>query len=152
MRLTSLAVILQSASFFVTTFATFTASHINEVNKGFACEGRLFMHEEYNRVEKMELTGPVNELGYTMSYIYDNLLQDIKDRRICAYQDSYETEYQFFELTNSWQSQLLHNGHLVHAYILVIDSYNRANAMIRRKTIFEGQRSPKVTYSICEIR
>ncbi|SZF03821.1 unnamed protein product [Blumeria hordei] len=152
MCLTSLVVILQSASFFVTIFATFTTSHINEEAKRFDCEDRQFLPEEYKRLKRLELTGSVNELGLTIDDIYKNLLQDKSDYRICAFKDENDAYYRFFELADSGQSERLDSGCPVHTYILVTDHYDRANAVIKRKTIYEGQRSPKVTYSICEIR
>ncbi|CCU82612.1 putative candidate secreted effector protein [Blumeria hordei DH14] len=135
MRLTSLVVILQSASFFVTIFATFTTSHINEEAKRFDCEDRQFLPEEYKRIENIG----INRFNKS-------------DYRICAFKDENDAYYRFFELADSGQSERLDSGCPVHTYILVTDHYDRANAVIKRKTIYEGQRSPKVTYSICEIR
>uniref|UniRef100_A0A381L610 BgtE-20018 n=1 Tax=Blumeria graminis f. sp. tritici 96224 TaxID=1268274 RepID=A0A381L610_BLUGR len=105
MRLTSIAVILQSASFFVSTFAAITTGHIWEVNKGFNCDGREFFHDEYNQAEKSQISDPVNYLGWKMINIYQKLLSDEEDDRTVAFHDAYDGVNQFFELIRLSQSK-----------------------------------------------
>ncbi|SZF03820.1 unnamed protein product [Blumeria hordei] len=152
MRLTSLAVILQSASFFVTTFAVGTKSHINEEDKEFDCSGRKFLPAEYNHVERMQLTDPVNELGLTMDGIYKDLLQDRTEKGMCAFKDKDDGYYKYFQLINLWTSRKVENGNAMYSYILVSDRNNRANAMIKRMTIYAVDGTSKESYSICKIR
>ncbi|CCU82611.1 CSEP0202 putative effector protein [Blumeria hordei DH14] len=106
MRLTSLAVILQSASFFVTTFAVLTKRHVNEEDKGFNCDGREIWHEEYSRVDKLQLTGQATPMGLTLDNIYLNLLGNQAVDTTVTFGERENGGRRFSELITLWQRYL----------------------------------------------
>ncbi|CAD6503102.1 BgTH12-02771 [Blumeria graminis f. sp. triticale] len=155
MRLTSIAVILQSASFFVSTFAVITADHIWEGNKGFNCDGREIFHDEYNRAEKSQISGSVNSIGSTMINVYQSLLSDQEDDRTVAFQGPHDGVNRFFELRRLSQKQQIYGGFFYYSYILVTNQNKNANAMIKRSIYYTNNQliepKPEGLYTICEI-
>ena len=155
MRLTSIAVFLQSASFFVSTFAAFITGHIWEGHKGFNCDGRKIYYNEYNQAEKSELSGPVNYLGWKMINVYQSRLSDQEDDRTVAFQGAYDGLNYFYELIRLSQRQEIHGGYFSNSYILVTNQNNKVNAMIKRSIYYRNNHPteprPEGLYTMCEI-
>ncbi|SZF03822.1 unnamed protein product [Blumeria hordei] len=155
MRLTSLAVILQSASFFVTTFAVLTKRHVNEEDKGFNCDGREIWHEEYSRVDKLQLTGQATPMGLTLDNIYLNLLGNQAVDTTVTFGERENGGRRFSELITLWQKEDIYAGYFINSYILITNRNDRVNAMMKRTTFYgnnhHAEPEPEGVYSMCEI-
>ncbi|VDB89040.1 BgtE-20020 [Blumeria graminis f. sp. tritici] len=151
MRLTRIAVILQSASFFVSILAVHTMPHIMEHIKEFDCSGRRFQQREYAQLTRTELTGPVNQYGWTMDKIYNDLLSDRSNYNLSAFQDDSDSYHKFYELETTSQRHEISRGYVIYAYILVTNQHGFVNAMIRRRESHVGRQDLPDTYSICQI-
>ncbi|EPQ66958.1 putative secreted effector protein [Blumeria graminis f. sp. tritici 96224] len=101
MRLTSIATILQSASFFVTILAVKTTKHIDEDTKAFDCNLDLL------RVYGIQTIHPVSPSHRKFREFYpltdekfNELLQKPNDQRTVMYSDNFSTNKSFQELNH----------------------------------------------------
>ncbi|CCU76396.1 putative candidate secreted effector protein [Blumeria hordei DH14] len=136
MRFSSIAIIFQSASIFVTTLAGGKIAHIPESRKSFQCERRLILGSSYERT-LFEVLGQIRFkeiLPIDKSIIY-NLVDQADDSTNVFYEDETPDAFFFHKLEKPVDA--IKDGVYVYDtnHILVIDNHGRTCGIVMRTVV-----------------
>ncbi|CCU79874.1 CSEP0138 putative effector protein [Blumeria hordei DH14] len=157
MRFSSIAIILQSASVFVTILAIQTTRHIDEDKKRFDCNVGLL--ETYG----IRTTYSVPQSQRLMRALYplqnaklDELLQMPNDQRTVLYSDGLSPIYRFHEMNYFSEHKTSGAKTIDRDHIEVVDQNDRQCAVVLREVTrnLESQGSVEdvVTFVFCNIK
>lgn len=133
MRFSCLAVVLQSASIFVTTLGAHTTRHIYEKSKAFDCGEQVLKQENYAGLEKSEITKENNPLFWTLRNGFRRAMEDTIDERIVLYGDSEHKKLKFFKLNALSKGYNENKNRIYESYYLILDESNCVSGIIKRK-------------------
>ncbi|CAD6502855.1 BgTH12-05444 [Blumeria graminis f. sp. triticale] len=155
MRFSCLAVVLQSASIFVTTLGAHTTRHIDEKSKAFDCGEQVLKQENYAGLEKSEITPMEIPLSWNLREGFRRAMEDTIDERIVLYGDSEHKKLKFFKL-NALSKDYEEDNYIVYKrYYLILDQSNRVSGIIERKyEIYLGsiwQNPPREKFWMCKV-
>ncbi|EPQ66291.1 putative secreted effector protein [Blumeria graminis f. sp. tritici 96224] len=138
MRISSLAIVFQSASLFVATIAVQITSHETSQKKEFVCNRRIIGEDEFSKPPQRKITEIIDNGGpVSVADKFYELLQSVEDDKVVMY-------------NNGWS-----NTNTLQEYILVIDEYGRVCAMILKLTVRQAMWGPASApifhFSLCVI-
>ncbi|CCU76361.1 CSEP0352 putative effector protein [Blumeria hordei DH14] len=131
MRFSKVAMILQGASLFVVTSASFMTAHVASESKVFNCLGRRFtvadFAEEKNRADRHIAEG--NMISKASNIIEEEIRID-GEKNTILYSDAETTRFYYYQLRGHSYVEN-HNGYDRHVkHSILIDNLYRVSAMI----------------------
>ncbi|VDB88004.1 Bgt-50543 [Blumeria graminis f. sp. tritici] len=154
MRFSSIAIIFQSASIFLTVLAVYTKSHIPEERKNFLCGGRSITYSEYSWSSLVETTNVSgNRNSWSWANQLSHLMSDSSNQNFVLFGPESEVSKFFIlqDLTTGGPSDY-HNH--VFEYIVLVDKIERTCGMIMRvlsRVNSNSASSPGQNISLCSI-
>ncbi|VDB87953.1 BgtE-20014 [Blumeria graminis f. sp. tritici] len=131
MRFSKFATILQGASLFVATCASFKIAHVSSESKSFNCLGRRFTEadfsDEIDRANRQIAAG--NMIRKAANIIEHEIRRD-GERNTILYSDGETTDFYLYRLSGH-KSVKNENGYAYHiGYSILIDNCYRVSAMM----------------------
>ncbi|CAD6502578.1 BgTH12-05169 [Blumeria graminis f. sp. triticale] len=156
MRISSLAIVFQSASLFVATIAVQITSHETSQKKEFVCNRRIIGEDEFSKPPQRKITEIIDNGGpVSVADKFYELLQSVEDDKVVMYSDNDSNYFTFYSVNNLKLDNGWGNTNTLQEYILVIDEYGRVCAMILKLTVRQAMWGPASApifhFSLCVI-